>query len=185
MLEEVQLTAAALSGPPPLELRPGYANEEGMAKLPPTSGWFEVVNKPERDGETIAVLAGANVVDLLRGRAASALVLDECLQRGVMEDRTVLCAEIAPSLDTLQVVLLHGARPTAAGAGVRDRFRYARGYQAKCKGRNVLLKYKRGTLELQRGGGGAAAKLGMGKRRAAGSGIDMSTNTEELEYLDL
>jgi hypothetical protein len=156
-----------------------------MARLPPTSGWFEVVNKPERDGETIAVLTGPNVVDLLRGRAAAALLLDECLQRGVMADRTVLCAEIPPTLETLQIVLLHGARPTGTGGGVRDQFRYVRGYQTKCRDRNVLLKYKRGTLELQRGGGGAAAKLGVGKRRAVGSGIDMATNADDLEYLDV
>lgn len=189
MLHEMQLTASAVSGLPPLELRPGYANEEGMAGFPPTSGWFEVVNKSERDGEVIAILAGPNVVELMRGRAVSSLLLDECLRRGVMEDHTVMCAEIDKAIDVLQIVLLHGARLPSADAlrsgVVRNNFKHTRAYQVRCAGRNVLLKYKRGTLELQRGGGGTVAKFGLGKRKAVGSGIEMKTNVEQLEYLDL
>jgi len=105
MLQEMQLTASALASPPPLKLRAGYANEEGMAGMPPASGWLEVVNKSERrDGESIAILAGVNVVEMLSGRAVSGLMLDECLRRGVMEDHTVMCAEIDKSVTTLQVI---------------------------------------------------------------------------------
>ena len=70
LLSEVAMTASAMRGPPPLELLPGYANESGSGRDPPTSGWLEVVNKSERDGEVIAVLAGATVVELLRCKAS-------------------------------------------------------------------------------------------------------------------
>ena len=45
----------------------------------------------------------------------------------------------------------------------------------------MLLKYKRGALEVQRGGGGGLAAFGVGKRKAVGSNIDMKTNVESLE----
>ena len=67
------------------------------------------------------------------------------------------CAVTSSSCVVLsKVVLLHGARLPNADAlrsgVVRNNFKHARAYTVHCAGRNVLLKYKRGTLELQRGG---------------------------------
>ncbi|EOD20916.1 hypothetical protein EMIHUDRAFT_442460 [Emiliania huxleyi CCMP1516] len=189
LLSEVAMTASAMRGPPPLELLPGYANESGSGRDPPTSGWLEVVNKSERDGEVIAVLAGANVVELLRCKVGSLLLLDEALRNGVMEDQTVVSAEIGPSVDTLEVALFTKPRlPTADAVRsgvVRDNFAEVTAYTCRCAGRNVLLKYKRGALEVQRGGGGGLAAFGVGKRKAVGSNIDMKTNVESLEQAAL
>lgn len=63
--QEVQLTAAAVRAPPPIELEHGYANEEGAQRgmAPPRCGAFEVVNK-NKTGEIIAVLVGENATDI-------------------------------------------------------------------------------------------------------------------------
>ena len=69
VVQEVQLTAAALNKPPPIELSPGHANAEnevrGMAA--PKWGCLEIVNK-NKDGEIIAVLVSQNATELVLER---------------------------------------------------------------------------------------------------------------------
>mmetsp|Transcript_34074 Transcript_34074/g.89593 ORF Transcript_34074/g.89593 Transcript_34074/m.89593 type:complete len:130 (-) Transcript_34074:719-1108(-) len=66
VMEEVQMTAAALNKPPPLQFEPGHANEEGEARgmAAPKWGCVEVVNK-NKEGEIIAVLAAQNAAELI------------------------------------------------------------------------------------------------------------------------
>ena len=56
-------------------------------------------------------------------------------------------------------------------------------YQAPCRNKNVLLKYKKGDLEPQKGGSDNVIGKVMGKRGSVGGGVDMKTNTSELLLL--
>lgn len=65
VMEEVQMTAAAINKPPPLALEPGHANEEGERRgmAPPKWGYIEVVNK-DKEGEIIAILIAQNAAEV-------------------------------------------------------------------------------------------------------------------------
>lgn len=65
MMEEVQMTAAALNKPPPLSLEPGHANEDGDRRgmAAPKWGCVEIVNK-NKEGEIIAVLVAQNAAEV-------------------------------------------------------------------------------------------------------------------------
>ena len=63
---------------------------------------------------------------------------------------------------------------------VHDNFEFVKGYSVDCYQRNVLLKYKAGALEIQRGQGETLLST---KKRSIGGGIDMKTNVAALELV--
>ena len=150
----------------------------------PKWGCFEVVNK-NKEGEIIAVLAGANAAELsIEGRDPAGY-LPGHLRLGVLPEQSVVNGRIDESVTMLQVVLYYGSKYKAierARAGsVSDNFEFCKLYEVRCRGRNVLLKYKGGQLELQKGQSGAL----FGKKRSLGGGIDMTTNATEIQEVQL
>lgn len=104
-----------------------------------------------------------------------------------MPEQTVVSASFSSDVRTLELVLFYGAKFKSVArmqqGNVRDNFEFVKGYRVECAGRNVLLKYKGGDLEVQRGAAGGA--LGLGKKRSVGGGIDMSTNVASLEPIEI
>lgn len=182
------MTSEALRAPPPLNLSPGHANEEGESRgmAAPKSGAIEIVNK-NKDGEIIAVVVAQNLQLGQRATLGSSTfgVLnnsDEWVRKGCMPEQTVVCGGFGSEVRTLDIALFYGAKYKSVErqqqGSARDNFEFVKGYRVQCAGRNVLLKYKGGDLEVQRG---AAGGLGLGKKRSVGGGIDMKTNVTELE----
>jgi len=189
LVQEFKLTAEALQADPPLELQHGYASAAGTSEVPPSMGMFEIVNKSSSQGEIIGVLVATNAVELARGHDPRSLLADY-LAQGCMPDKTVMHARFDASLDTLQVVLFHG--PTlqdideVRAGNVRNHFLHAKGYEIACRGKNVLLKYKHGELEPQRGTSNAAfLGVSLGKKTSIGGGIDMKTNITDLMPIEI
>mmetsp|Transcript_29132 Transcript_29132/g.68180 ORF Transcript_29132/g.68180 Transcript_29132/m.68180 type:complete len:187 (-) Transcript_29132:155-715(-) len=183
------MTAAAVRAAPPLVLQPGYANENGQAMHPPAAGMLEIVNKSVRHGEIIGVLAATNAVELVRGHDVMNY-LPLHLGQGLMPDHTVMHAPFPTDLEVLEIVLFFGAKSSSVDVlkegSVKENFHHAKGYRVHCRGRNILLKYKSGNLEPQRGASSVSV-LGaqLGARKALGSGIDMKTNVTTMEQIEL
>ena len=186
LLHEVNMTAAAIRAPPPIELEAGYAHESGAARgePPPTEGWFEVVNKTKGTvyGGTIAVLAATNAAELaLRGHDVHGH-LSTHVARGLMPEQTVMHGRIPPGAETLQVALFYGARyPDVERMEMgecAENFEFVKGYQVSCCGKNVLLKFKEGELQLQKG------ELRGIRKRSVGGGIDMRTNVAAIDRIE-
>mmetsp|Transcript_46614 Transcript_46614/g.77057 ORF Transcript_46614/g.77057 Transcript_46614/m.77057 type:complete len:229 (+) Transcript_46614:62-748(+) len=182
VLQELSETAAALRASPPLDLLHGYANEDGQDIHPPVSGMLEVVNKSKKNGEIIGVLVAENACDLVRRRHRD--IQGHLDAIAILPDHTVRHATFSPTTTDLQIVLFYGAKyhsiEEMSQVKAIDSFHHIRGYQVKCHGKNVLLKYKEGSLELQRGMAISAFSL-IGQKKAVGSGIDMKTNIEALQ----
>jgi hypothetical protein len=193
VVQAAEMTARALTAAPPIELEPGYANEEGAARgmAPPSAGVFEVVNKSKHANEIIAVLVSSNAADLALRRPPGSHAHLACLRQGLMPAQTVLHGHFGEELDTIEVALFHGCIHTTpmavrAQAGpdglISESFRNVKAYRIRCKGKNVLLKYKDGVgLELQRGE--ASGMLSSKKKRSVGGGIDMKTNVQVIELV--
>ena len=183
VVQEVQLTAAALNKPPPIELSPGHANAENEARgmAAPKWGCLEVVNK-NKDGEIVAVLVAQNASELVLDRRDPNGYAAIAFQVGCMPPDTVICGTFDEGWDVLQIALLYGCKyktiERARAGSVRDNFEFIKIYECRCRGKNVLVKYKAGDLELQKGGGSI-----IGTRRSQGGGIDMKTNVERLVEL--
>ena len=187
IVQEVQLQVKAANAPPPLLLEHGYANEEnetrGMA--PPKYGTLEVVNK-NREGDIIAVLVAANAEELLvKGRDLNGYA-DSHLR--LMPEQTVMHASFEEEVTQLQVALFYGCKyrtmEKAGSLGTpRLNFEFLKIYQISCRAKNVLLKYKKGDLEPQKGSGESMLSKVIGKTRSVGGGIDMKTNVEGLELI--
>ncbi|KAL1524306.1 hypothetical protein AB1Y20_019208 [Prymnesium parvum] len=182
---EVQMTAAAFKAPPPLTLEHGYANEEGAARgmAPPRSGCFEVVNK-NKEGEIIAILVAANAAELaLKGRDVHGHVARYVR---LMPDCTVLNASFTEEVEFLEIALFYGARyktiERCRTGTAHDNFEFVKVYRVNCKGKNVMVKYKKGELELQKG---TPESMLSAKRRSLGGGVDMATNVSVLEQVKL
>jgi len=98
-----------------------------------------------------------------------------------MPEQTVVHATFDDGVDIMQIALLYGCKfktiEKARSGSIRDNFEFVKVYEARCRGKNVLLKYKAGSLELQRG---AAAMAFLGKKTSVGGGIDMKTNVDRL-----
>ena len=93
-------------------------------------------------------------------------------------------ATFEEDVEILQVALFYGAKYKTiekCRAGVaHDNFEFVKIYQVESRGKNVMLKYKKGELELQRG---SAESMFASKKRSLGGGIDMATNVTALEQL--
>jgi len=185
--KEVAMTQVAMRDPP-LCLEPGYANEEGHARgmAAPEYGWFEVVNKTKQGGEIIAVLVAANAAELaIKGHDITGQVA-MCLRDGCMRQQTVMCAKFGDDVESLQIALFYGAKYKAidkvAAGNVKDNFEFVKCFQVQCYRKNVLLKFRDGALELQKGEGSLSERL-TGGRRSVGGGILMKTNVTELQEL--
>lgn len=189
VMQEVALTAAAVRAAPPLILQPGYANEGGQAMHPPTEGMLEIVNKSVKHGEIISVLVATNAAELARGHDVLNYV-PLALAQGIMPDHTVVHSSFPTDLEYLEVLLCYGAKSTTVeelrDGNVKDNFRHAKAYRVQCRGRNILLKYKAGSLEPQKGTSNVLV-LGahIGSRKAIGSGISMKTNVTCLNDIPL
>ena len=186
IVQEVQLQVKAAQAPPPLLLEHGYANEENEARgmAPPKYGAFEVVNK-NREGEIIAVLVAANAQELIvKGRDLNGYV-DQYLK--LMPEQTVMHASFEEEVTQLQVALFYGCKyrtiEKAHMGTPRDNFEFVKIYQMSCRGKNVLLKYKKGDLEPQKGSGESMLGKVIGKTRSVGGGIDMKTNIVGLDLI--
>lgn len=186
VMDEVQMTAAALNKPPPLQLEPGHANEEGESRgmAAPKWGCVEIVNK-NKEGEIIAVLVAQNAHELVAdGRDPNGYVNMYLRMNGCMPDQTVVNGSFDDGVDVLQFALFYGCKyktiEKARAGNIRDNFEFLKLYEVRCRGKNVLLKYKLGDLELQRG---ASAMAFLGKKHSVGGGIDMKTNVERLTEL--
>ncbi len=189
VIHETQMTAAALRAPPPIELRPGHANEEGEARgmAGPRFGAFECVNK-NKEGEIICILAATNAVEVVNRDVYGNLA--EHLRSGCMPAETVVSGEFDASSQgtpVLEVVLFYGAKYNQIERVLRGEisrnFEFTKAYRVHCHGKNVLLKYKQGELHVQRGA--AAGALGLGKKVSQGGSIDMRTNVDSLEPITL
>lgn len=179
----VEMTAANLRAPPPLSLQPGHANEEGHRRgmAAPRQGWLEVVNK-NKSSEIIGVLVASNAVDLaLKGHDVNGYLTSHLC---VFPADTVFNATFGSDLEKLQIALFYGAKyknlDKMREGDVHDNFEFVKGYSVDCYQRNVLLKYKAGALEIQRGQGETLLST---KKRSIGGGIDMKTNVAALELV--
>jgi len=98
----------------------------------------------------------------------------------------VLHATFEEDVESLQVALFYGAKyktvERCRGGSPHENFEFVKVYQVQCRGKNVMLKYKKGELELQRGTG---ESIFASKKRSLGGGIDMSTNVSALEPVRL
>lgn len=191
VVHEAEMTAKALRAAPPMELKPGHANEEGEARgmAPPNRGAFEVVNK-NKNGEIVAIIVAGNVQEMITRDVYG--TLNDFIIKGSLPEGTVICGEFDKDALELQVALFYGAKykqveQMLEGDTVKDNFDFVKGYRVQCEGRNVLLKYKQGDLHVQRGSSGAAfgGNVFVGKKRSQGTGIDMSTNVTELEPIPM
>ena len=98
----------------------------------------------------------------------------------------MLNATFEEDVETLQVALFYGAKyktieKCRAGAA-HENFEFVKVYQVRSRGKNVMVKYKKGELELQRG---TAESMFASKKRSLGGGIDMGTNVAALEQVRL
>ena len=199
VVNAAEMTARSLSAAPPLELTAGYANEDGVARgmAPPERGIFEVVNKSKFANEIIAVLVSSNAADVALRRPPGSSAQLACLRQGLMPAQTVLHGLIGDDVEAIEVALFYGCmqtstmavRAAAGGDGlISDSFRHVKAYRIRCKGKNVLLKYKDGGpggggLEIQKGEAGGLAAVTGKKKRSVGGGIDMKTNVLSLELV--
>lgn len=192
VVEVVEVTSRAMRAPPPLELSPGYANEDGLARgmAPPDSGLIEIVNKSKFSNEIIAVLVSSNAADVALKRPPGSSAALACLGQGILPAQTVCHGRFGDDYDEIEVALYYGCQHTSVEAlkdaaigavGMADCFNHVKAYRVRCKGKNVLLKYKDGSgLEVQKG-----EMMGlMGKKkRSVGGGIDMRTNVSVIELV--
>ena len=186
-----EMAARNLRAGPPVELEPGYANEEnarrGMA--PPESGIFEVVNKSKHPNEIIAVLISDNAADVALHRPPGSASQLRYLRQGLVAANTVLHGHIAADAEWIEVAVFHGCHHTSVMAvraavgpdgDIADCFRSVKAYRIRCRDKNVLLKYKDGSgLQVQSGEAG----IGRKNRRSVGGGIDMKTNVASIELV--
>ena len=104
---------------------------------------------------------------------------------GCMPEQTVVHTTFDDGVDVLQIALFYGCKyktiDKARAGTIADNFEFCKVYEARCRGKNVLLKYKGGDLELQRG---ASAMAFIGKKHSVGGGIDMKTNVQSLAQVD-
>lgn len=67
---------------------------------------------------------------------------------------TVMSGKFGEGLSSMQVALFYGAKfktlEQMQCGDVADNFEFVKVYVARCTGRNIMLKYKKGDLELQR-----------------------------------
>jgi hypothetical protein len=185
MVEEVQMTAAAVNKPAPLSLEPGHANEEGERRgmAAPKWGCVEIVNK-NKDDEIIAVIVGQNVFELVvTGRDPNGYVGTALRNNGCMPGQTVVNSTFEDGVETMQIALYYGSKyksiEKARSGNIADNFEFVKVYETRCLGKNVLLKYKKGDLEPQLG---TTTSL-MGRKSSVGGGIDMATNIKDLKVL--
>uniref|UniRef100_A0A7S0EAC7 Uncharacterized protein n=1 Tax=Phaeocystis antarctica TaxID=33657 RepID=A0A7S0EAC7_9EUKA len=186
LAQEVQLQVKAARAPPPLELQHGYANEEnekrGMAA--PKFGTFEVVNK-NRQGEIIGVLVATNAEELVANRRDPNGYVGTHLY--LLPEQTVMHGTFDEDSSMQQVALFYGCKyrtlEKAQAGTLRDNFEFVKVYQSSCRGKNVLLKYKKGDLEPQRGASEGLVGKVIGKKSSVGGGIDMKTNIDELQLI--
>ena len=86
-----------------------------------------------------------------------------------------------------QVALFYGCKyrtlEQAQAGTLRDNFEFVKVYQSSCRGKSVLLKYKKGDLEPQRGASEGLVGKVIGKKSSVGGGIDMKTNIDELQLI--
>ena len=71
----------------------------------------------------------------------------------------------------------------AQAGTLRDNFEFVKVYQSPCRGKSVLLKYKKGDLEPQRGASEGLVGKVIGKKSSVGGGIDMKANIDELQLI--
>ena len=71
----------------------------------------------------------------------------------------------------------------AQAGTLRDNFEFVKVYQSSCRGKSVLLKYKKGDLEPQRGASEGLVGKFIGQKSSVGGGIDMKTNIDELQLI--
>ena len=147
----------------------------------PRQGWLEVVNK-NKSSEIIGVLVASNAVDLaLKGHDVNGYLTSHLC---VFPADTVFNATFGSDLEKLQIALFYGAKyrnlDKMREGDVHDNFEFVKGYSVDCYQRNVLLKYKAGALEIQRGQGETLLST---KKRSIGGGIDMKTNVAALELV--
>ena len=102
-----------------------------------------------------------------------------------MPEQTVVHAKFDDGVDVMQLALFYGCKYKSidrarAGSSIQDNFEFLKVYQVRCRGKNVLLKYKSGDLEPQRGSSGMGF---LGRKMSVGGGIDMKTNVDVLELI--
>ena len=192
VVQAAEMTARSLTAAPPIDLHPGYANEDGAARgmAPPERGIFEVVNKSKFSNEIIALLVSTNAADVALRRPPGSHAQLACLRQGLMPAQTVMHGFIDEDVDVIEVALftdcVHSTpmevRAQAGPDGlISESFRTVKAYRIRCKGKNVLLKYKHGSgLELQKG---ESSMLTSKKKRSVGGGIDMKTNVSVIELV--
>ena len=108
------------------------------------------------------------------------------MRRGQETDR--LAADASCTLLTAwQVALFYGCKyrtlEKAQAGTLRDNFEFVKVYQPACRGKSVLLKYKKGDLEPQKGASEGLVGKFIGQKSSVGGGIDMKTNIDELQLL--
>jgi len=164
------MTAAAINKPPPVSLEPGHANEEGEARgmAAPKWGCVEIVNK-NKEGEIIAVLAAQNASELVFDeRDPNGYVNSYLRANGCMPEQTVVHGSFDDGVEVLQFALFYGCKyktiEKARAGEIRNNFEFLKVYEARCRGKNVLLKYKAGDLEPQKGSSGLSV---FGKKTSA------------------
>ena len=178
----VEMTAANLRAPPPLSLQPGHANEEGHRRgmAAPRQGWLEVVNK-NKSSEIIGVLVASNAVDLaLKGHDVNGYLTSHPASSPPTPSSTRPLAPTSRSCRSLCSTAPSTSLDKMREGDVHDNFEFVKGYSVDCYQRNVLLKYKAGALEIQRGQGETLLST---KKRSIGGGIDMKTNVAALELV--
>ena len=149
-------------------------------------GAIEVVNKTKEKtfGGTIAVVVASNAADLALGGHDVKGTLNTYLRQGMLLEQTVMCGSFPEDTEMLQVALFYGAKYNAVekmlAGEMQNNFEFVKGYRVMCRGKNVLLKFKAGDLEPQKG-----ELRGLGKRRSMGGGIDMKTNITSLERIEM
>eukprot|EP00325_Prymnesiales_sp_UTEX-LB-985_P007321 CAMPEP_0174700998 /NCGR_PEP_ID=MMETSP1094-20130205/5778_1 /TAXON_ID=156173 /ORGANISM="Chrysochromulina brevifilum, Strain UTEX LB 985" /LENGTH=196 /DNA_ID=CAMNT_0015898573 /DNA_START=42 /DNA_END=632 /DNA_ORIENTATION=- len=187
VVTEIELNAKAFKAPAPIQMLPGHANEEGLARnmAPPTWGHVEVVNK-NKEGEIIAILVAQNAKELTAEGRDPACHVPGFLNLGCMPEQTVIHGTFGDGVTSLQIALYYGSKyktiDKARSGNVKDNFEFLKVYQCRCRGKNVLLKYKGGSLELQKGQAEGPLSV-MGKKRSLGGGIDMKTNVDSLHLI--
>ena len=108
------------------------------------------------------------------------------MRRGQETDRLAADASCA-LLTAWQVALFYGCKyrtlEKAQAGTLRDNFEFVKVYQPACRGKSVLLKYKKGDLEPQKGASEGLVGKFIGQKSSVGGGIDMKTNIDELQLL--
>lgn len=122
---------------------------------------------------------------VLHGRDPNGYVNLHLQSNGCMPEQTVVHTSFGDNIETLQFALFYGCKyktmEKVRAGNIADNFEFVKVYQVRCRGKNVLLKYKGGDLEVQRG---ASAMAFLGKKHSVGGGIDMKTNVDRLERIE-